>query len=487
MIVFFASFVCATLKRYEDPYQILGVPRTASQEEIKAKYHEITRKHHPDIAERPEESTPIWMAATDAYELLSNPKSRKEYDTTGNTRPEGFSEYSETSYYYKSNPSYKSRKGGGYYSNFEGEIPWRTQLWTIEDIDELMYEKKDLYVLFYSETDYLRSNPFGRHFERMAQKYQKFVPFVRISLQTGGAWFGNEAQLSYAPTIVYIVNDNGHYIYNQLMYTDDIEYMDEWFENIWNPKIEKLNSIDDINKWVNKDPVRTHVLRIDFKFNSPSYKRSSIDYPNLLFAGTTHNIKELVNMYNLTHVPGFVVFKNGIPLRLPKLSDLYHFQYDYMLPFSKLVFNDHKAFVVYCGEFSDKLHERYLDFDQVPLYTLSPSDPFAQSLGAHEGDFFYVDRKLNMTAKLKPDDVEDNRRLIVDEAYKDVNFEKFNFAFCPEYLYRVYRYKTIHFMKETIRITNRFVNALGEGTMQIIFLVMSIMPLLNLVSTLRTK
>lgn len=67
----------------KDFYTILGVPRGATQEEIKKAYRSLARKYHPDRNNDNEETTARFQEITEAYETLSNPETRNLYDRLG--------------------------------------------------------------------------------------------------------------------------------------------------------------------------------------------------------------------------------------------------------------------------------------------------------------------------------------------------------------------------------------------------------------------
>ena len=65
----------------QDYYSLLGLTRDASQEEVKRAYHEAALKLHPDKNTAAGE-TELFLGVQQAYEVLSNPVRRKQYDAT---------------------------------------------------------------------------------------------------------------------------------------------------------------------------------------------------------------------------------------------------------------------------------------------------------------------------------------------------------------------------------------------------------------------
>ena len=70
----------------KDYYAILGVPRNATQEEIKRAYKRLARQYHPDVNKSPE-AEEKFKEINEAYAVLSDPEKRKVYDTYGTATP----------------------------------------------------------------------------------------------------------------------------------------------------------------------------------------------------------------------------------------------------------------------------------------------------------------------------------------------------------------------------------------------------------------
>jgi curved DNA-binding protein len=65
-----------------DFYEILGVPRTATKDEIQRAYRQLARQHHPDVNKDPG-AEDRFKEISEAYDVLSDPQTRGRYDAFG--------------------------------------------------------------------------------------------------------------------------------------------------------------------------------------------------------------------------------------------------------------------------------------------------------------------------------------------------------------------------------------------------------------------
>lgn len=106
----------------KDYYDILGVSRNASQDEIKKAYRKLARKYHPDHSEGNKENEERFKEISEAYAVLSDEEKRKQYDTYGS---EDFQQrYSQEDIFRGSNIDEILREfgfgGGSFFTSFGG-------------------------------------------------------------------------------------------------------------------------------------------------------------------------------------------------------------------------------------------------------------------------------------------------------------------------------------------------------------------------------
>lgn len=65
-----------------DHYRILGISKSASQEEIRKSFRYLALKYHPDRNKNSEDAKQKFIQINEAYEVLSDEEARKKYDTS---------------------------------------------------------------------------------------------------------------------------------------------------------------------------------------------------------------------------------------------------------------------------------------------------------------------------------------------------------------------------------------------------------------------
>jgi curved DNA-binding protein len=69
--------------QFRDYYETLGVPKTATEDEIRSAFRKLARKYHPDVAKDKKAAEEKFKEINEAYEVLGDAEKRKKYDQLG--------------------------------------------------------------------------------------------------------------------------------------------------------------------------------------------------------------------------------------------------------------------------------------------------------------------------------------------------------------------------------------------------------------------
>ncbi len=75
---------------FKDYYKTLGVPRTASADDIRKAFRKLAREHHPDVAKNKAQGEARFKEINEANEVLGDSEKRKKYDSMGENWQQGF-------------------------------------------------------------------------------------------------------------------------------------------------------------------------------------------------------------------------------------------------------------------------------------------------------------------------------------------------------------------------------------------------------------
>jgi len=100
---------------YIDYYKVLGIDKSANEDEVKKAFRKLARKYHPDVNPNDNEAIKKFKEVNEANEVLSNPENRKKYDKYGKDWKHA-DELDKQQRYNQQNQS----RGGAYQQSYSG-------------------------------------------------------------------------------------------------------------------------------------------------------------------------------------------------------------------------------------------------------------------------------------------------------------------------------------------------------------------------------
>ena len=101
---------------FKDYYQILGISKNATDDEIKKAYRKLARKLHPDLNPNDKEAHKKFQEVNEANEVLSDPEKRKKYDQYGK-------DWQHAEHFERAGGRQQHQRGeGGYSESFSGDF-----------------------------------------------------------------------------------------------------------------------------------------------------------------------------------------------------------------------------------------------------------------------------------------------------------------------------------------------------------------------------
>ena len=367
MILFFFYFSLSDLKYGDNPYQILGVSRDATDDQIRKAFREKTKKYHPDITKN-KETEKMWIKCNDAYELLTDKNRRAQYDRTGSV--------SDQPLFNEPPPNRR-------------EKIIHTELADFETI--IKYLKDSPHCLIYFVTYSTQTNIY---YEEESLKYSEILKFYRMS------FFHNKL-------VDYIISNipdseelYGCYLKKKMNGKIEITPLKRDFRSNYpvshfieecKTHVFTVNKVRSLKSFIAKHsdkPILVSVereLSLSFQNYREFLEAEEKCYVVLLNDDFVNAVKE----FKLKHFPTVIVFKNGKHKEYNDFKSAISFSIQSTILELKQELAP-SFFVLYCGNPSELSPKIIDDFTAIPIFFTLSNSQYSKKLNLNNGDICII-------------------------------------------------------------------------------------------------
>ena len=418
MILFFsfAHLILSTLKFGENPYKILGLPNTATKQDIKSAFRKLTLQYHPDLNKK-KDTTAKWVNINDAFELLNDPDRKARYDRTGSVSedPEPIKQNDDP--FQDLNEHFIKMRKVVY---VEPKTPLLTVLNFDSFVSEPLNKKKfsisyfdsdpevESLILVYSSVMCTACEIYLEIFEEFAQQFDSYVKCGRIDVSTSTQLAKDIGAKGYPCFIYYKKNLTTDKVTTDFLLDpiNSAHQISTFLISQWKLEIYVLSSVDQFSTFLNHYDKRIKIIEI-VKYvtetSSIQFDRFAGKYrEKALFAIIEHKNFTIANQYDIRRFPAYLLFRTpeAEPLIFDSIDSLTlaveNYQGPVMAELTRLNFPQicGRSCLIRIGKAPQNVIED-LNYQYFPTFWIDENSKAAKVLGAKHNDWVEIDFDRN--------------------------------------------------------------------------------------------
>jgi curved DNA-binding protein CbpA len=368
---------CA-LNSTDNPYEILGVSRTATRKEIRSAYVKLTSRFYPDRVRESErkEFEQIWMKVHDAYELLMDEKSRDRYDRCGIIGEElAGLEYESGDY--------------GFRSFREPWNDFTTQEVDSKNFSQILTKVGEMIVFVYNGRDQSNTPRYAQFFELEANDLRDLSTFVRIDV-TQDYRMPSHFGVNKIPAFLYLRLEQDGSITHRIGRASSYKGLHRWIISCWNPSISYHKSVPSLLQWLNSNSEYTRIVAFERENEATvALEQFAGSHRQCRVAMLTGDELNARRTFNISRIPAKIAFRGNHQFPFADVDKL-------LAPVLARLRQKHLRqlcfdyCLLYIGTPSTVMINTLTNFTQAPTTWISPNSDFATSLKMHEGEWVLI-------------------------------------------------------------------------------------------------